>query len=65
VQIPVVVSFAIAPVVFVVLHIFTLIRYDMLSTNLRQLRADLDAMVELATDRERCRQLLANVELFR
>ncbi len=62
VQIPVVFSFAIAPLVFVALHVFTLIRYDMLATNLRQFRTDLDSMVPLPLDQERCRQLLANVE---
>src|SRR5689334_22625319 len=55
-------SLAIAPLVFVALHAFTLFRYAMLTVNLRQFRADLDAMVPLAVDRERCRQLLANVE---
>jgi hypothetical protein len=62
VQIPVVFSFAIAPLVFVALHVFTLIRYDMLATNLWQFRADLDSMVPRAPDQEHCRQLLANVE---
>ena len=42
VQVPVVFSFAIAPLVFVALHVFTLVRYE--------------------ADRERCRQLLTNVE---
>jgi hypothetical protein len=38
VQMPVVFSFAIAPLVFVATHVFTLIRYDMLAVNLRQFR---------------------------
>jgi uncharacterized protein YjbI with pentapeptide repeats len=62
VQVSVVFSLAIAPLIFVALHIFTLIRYDLLATNLRQFRADLGAMVLSNADRERCRQLLANVE---
>ena len=62
VQVPVVFTFAMAPFVFVALHASTLIRYDMLAANLRQFRDDLDAMVRPASDRERCRQLLANVE---
>lgn len=44
------------------LHLFTLIRYDMLAANLRQFRGDLEETVRAASDRERCRQLLANVE---
>ena len=62
VQVPVIFTFAMAPFVFVALHVFTLIRYDMLAANLRQFRGDLDAMVGLPSGRERCRQLLANVE---
>ena len=57
-------SFAVAPVVFVVLHLFTLIRYDLLASDLRQLSADLRAMVEQDGDRERCPYLLANVEFI-
>ena len=64
VQIPVVFSFAIAPAVFVALHCLTLIRYDLLSVNARQLRAELDEIVSSEHDRERCRQLLANVEFI-
>jgi hypothetical protein len=62
VQVPVIFTFAIAPFVFVALHVFTLIRYDMLAANLRQFRGDLEETVGAASDRERCRQLLANVE---
>ena len=62
VQVSPAVTFAIAPLVFVAVHVFTLIRYDMLGTNLRQFHATLKVMVPLAADRERCRQLLANVE---
>lgn len=62
--IPVTVSFAMMPILFVALHVFTLIRYDMLAANLRQFRVDLATMVPLAADRERCRQLLANVEFI-
>ena len=63
VQIPVF-SFAIVPAVFVALHCLTLIRYDLLSVNARQLRAELDEIVSSEHDRERCRQLLANVEFI-
>jgi uncharacterized protein YjbI with pentapeptide repeats len=63
-QIPVTVSFAMMPILFVALHVFTLIRYDMLAANVRQFRWDVDTTVPLAADRERCRQLLANVEFI-
>ena len=62
VQVPVVVSFLIAPVVLLFLHAYTLIRYDMLTANLWQLGTDLQTLVPQEADRERCRQLLANVE---
>ena len=56
------VSFGISALVFVALHVFTLIRYGMLTTNLEQFRAELDKTVPVETNRDRCRQLLANVE---
>jgi len=59
---PISFSFAIAPLVFVFLHIYTLARYDMLAANVRQFLAELHYTVALEADRERCRQLLANVE---
>jgi uncharacterized protein YjbI with pentapeptide repeats len=62
VQLPVTSSFAIAPIVFVLRHIYTLIRYDMQAANVRQFRVDLRAMLPIEADRERCRQLLANME---
>jgi uncharacterized protein YjbI with pentapeptide repeats len=62
VQVPVEFSFAVAPIVFLALHVFTLIRYNMLAANLNQFNADLELMVPTAADRERCRHLLANVE---
>jgi hypothetical protein len=62
VQVPVVFSFAIAPAVFLFLHVYTLIRYDMLAANLHQFRIDLKTTVPLEAYRERCRQLLTNVE---
>lgn len=37
-------------------------RYDVLTANVRQFATDLQAAVRLESDRERCRQLLANVE---
>src|SRR4051812_22362526 len=61
-QIPVTVSFAMMPILFVALHVFTLIRYDMLAANVRHFMTALEMMVPLAADREHCRQLLANVE---
>jgi uncharacterized protein YjbI with pentapeptide repeats len=61
---PVSFSFAIAPFVFVFLHIYTLARYDMLAVNVRQFLGELQRPVLLETDRERCRQLLANVEFI-
>jgi hypothetical protein len=62
VQVPVVFSFAIAPTVFLFLHAYTLIRYDMLDANLRQFRTDLQVSISREADRERSRQLLTNVE---
>ena len=59
---PVSFSFAIAPMVFVFLHIYTLVRYDMLAENVRQFRRDLHETVKVESDRRRCRQLLTNVE---
>src|SRR5687767_1950660 len=41
VQVPVVFSFAIAPAIFVFLHVHALIRYDMVAAYLRQLDKDL------------------------
>jgi hypothetical protein len=55
-SLPVSFSFAIAPMVFVFLHIYTLVRYDMLAANIRQFRREVQVV------EERCRQLLANVE---
>ncbi len=61
-QVPVVFAFGLAPAVFLAAHLYTLIRYDMLAGNVRQLLADLPGMVPVEVNRERCRQLLANVE---
>jgi hypothetical protein len=60
--VPVVFAFGLAPAVFVAAHFYTLIRYDMLTENVRQFRKNLTSMVASEADRERCRQLLANVE---
>jgi hypothetical protein len=57
-------SFAIAPMVFVFLHVYTLVRYDLLAKNVQQFRTELRNTVPLEADRERCRQLLANVEFI-
>jgi uncharacterized protein YjbI with pentapeptide repeats len=61
VQVPVVFSFGIAPAVFLFLHVYTLIRYDMLAVNLRQFHSEL-ASVPVQSDANRYRQLLTNVE---
>lgn len=61
VQIPVVFSFGIAPAVFLFLHVYTLIRYDMLAVNLRQFCTELSSVPE-QSDQERYQQLLTNVE---
>jgi uncharacterized protein YjbI with pentapeptide repeats len=63
-SLPVSFSFAIAPLVFVFLHIYTLVRYDLLAANVRQFREELRNTVPVKSDRERCRQLLANVEFI-
>ncbi len=59
---PISFSFVIAPMVFVLLHSYTLVRYDMLAANIRQFRREEQETVNLESDRQRCRQLLANVE---
>ena len=60
--VPVVFAFGLAPAVFVAAHFYTLIRYDMLAGNMRRFNTDLAAMVPDEIDRDRCRQLLANIE---
>ena len=60
--VPVVFAFGLAPAVFVAVHFYTLIRYDMLAGNIRRFVGDLAAIVPIEADRDRCRQLLANVE---
>ena len=62
VRAPVAIAYALAPTIFLFLHVHTLIRFDMLAANLRLLTAELARAVPLAADRERCRALLANVE---
>src|SRR5215469_16906427 len=52
---PVSFSFAIAPFVFVFLHIYTLARYDMLAANVRQFLSELQLTVKSKFDQERCR----------
>jgi hypothetical protein len=61
---PVNFSFAIAPLVFVFLHIYTLVRYHMLAMNVRQFLTELGRTVPSERDCERCRHLLANVEFI-
>jgi uncharacterized protein YjbI with pentapeptide repeats len=55
-------AFGLAPAVFVAVHFYTLIRYDMLEGNIRRFVGDLAVTVPSEVDRDRCRQLLANVE---
>lgn len=62
VRVPVVASYALAPIVFLFLHVHTLIRYDLLAENLRLFDRELRTRVPRDEDQERCRQLLANVE---
>jgi uncharacterized protein YjbI with pentapeptide repeats len=62
VQLPAVVSFTLGPIIFLLLHAYTLIRFDMLSANLRQFQTELAAQHLSESNQERCRQLLANVE---
>jgi hypothetical protein len=61
---PLTFSFAIVPLAFVFLHIYTLTRYHMLAMNLRQFLTELGRAVPSERDRERCRQLLANIEFI-
>jgi hypothetical protein len=62
VKVPVVASYALAPLVFLFLYVHTLIRYDMLAENLRLFDRELRTSLACEADRDRCRQLLANVE---
>ncbi|MER2553189.1 MAG: pentapeptide repeat-containing protein [Thauera sp.] len=62
--VPVVFSFAVAPLIFLLLHVHTLIRYDMLAANLWQFEAELKSIM-CEEDRVRCHHLLANVEFLR
>ena len=57
-------TFGIAPLLFVAFHVFTVIRYDMLGTNVRHLTVELEKSGMPEADRERCRQLLVNVEFI-
>jgi uncharacterized protein YjbI with pentapeptide repeats len=57
-------SFAIAPIAFLFLHVCALARYAPLAANVQQFLAELRKSVPLEADRERCRQLLANVEFI-
>ncbi|MFM7609019.1 MAG: hypothetical protein ACKO9A_09145, partial [Alphaproteobacteria bacterium] len=62
--VPVALSFGFMPAIFLALHLYALISFDMLTQNLRYFNADLQAMVPLKQDRERCLQLLANTEFI-
>jgi uncharacterized protein YjbI with pentapeptide repeats len=59
---PITFSFAIAPLVFVFVHVYTLARFDMLADNVRHFLTKLPQVVPSEESREDCRQLLANVE---
>jgi len=61
VTMPVMVSFALAPLVFVFLHLYTLTRYHLLACNLRHFRVELKARVS-PEFHDHCLHLLANVE---
>jgi uncharacterized protein YjbI with pentapeptide repeats len=63
-SLPVSFSFAIAPLVFVFVHLYTLARYDMLAANARYFVGKLRQDVPTETDREDYRQLLANGEFL-
>jgi uncharacterized protein YjbI with pentapeptide repeats len=62
IQLPIVFSFAIAPIIFVLLHLYLLLRYGMVRANIWQLLDDLPSAAPVSADRERILQLLANVE---
>ena len=64
VTVPVVLSFGFMPAIFLALHLYTLIRFDLLMQNLRHFEAELRAHVPLQRDRDRCLQLLANTEFI-
>jgi hypothetical protein len=53
VRTPVAIAYALAPVVFLFLHVHTLIRFGMLAANLRLLTSELARAMPLAADRER------------
>ena len=50
---------------FIFLHIYTLVRYDMLAAKIRQFHREVQETVDIESDRKRCRQLLANIEFIR
>ena len=64
VAVPVALSFGFMPAIFVALHLYTLIRFDLLMQNLRHFQAELRATVPLEKDRQSCLQLLANTEFI-
>ena len=64
VTVPVLLSFGFMPAIFLALHLYTLIRFDLLMQNLRHFEAELRAHVPLQRDRDRCLQLLANTEFI-
>ena len=64
VTVPVVLSFGFMPAIFLALHLYTLIRFDLLMQNLRHFETELRAHVPLQRDRDRCLQLLANTEFI-
>jgi uncharacterized protein YjbI with pentapeptide repeats len=64
VTVPVVLSFGFMPAIFLALHLYTLIRFDLLMQNLRHFEVELRAHVPLQRDRDRCLQLLANTEFI-
>jgi uncharacterized protein YjbI with pentapeptide repeats len=62
VSVPIALSFGFMPAVFVATHLYTLLRFEMLAGNLSRLTSEIATEVRIEADRDRCRQLLANVE---
>jgi hypothetical protein len=62
VQVPVVIAFALAPVIFLSFHIASILRYHALVISIKIFESELQNMVGLESDRYRCRSLLENME---
>jgi uncharacterized protein YjbI with pentapeptide repeats len=64
VEVPIVFSFAIAPFILLLLHLYTLARFDSLADTLVVFRRELTLRVPEAGHRELCVQLVVNAELI-